>query len=54
MKYPYGEAKAEARALVGLSADFSDVAVSEPRKMLLKMALLDILPSLSDVDNYNL
>ena len=48
VKFPHEKAKAEARALVGLSADFTDVAVSESRKMLPKMTLLDAPPSLSD------
>ena len=48
LKFPYGEAKAEARAFVGSSADFMDVTVSEPRKILPKMALIDVPPSLSD------
>ena len=48
MKFPHGDAKAEARALVGSSADFRDVVVSEPKKMLPKMTLLDVPPSLSD------
>ena len=48
VEFPHGEAKAEAKALVGLSADFTDVAVSEPKKMLPKMTLLDVLPSLPD------
>ena len=46
VKFPPGEAKAEAKALVGSSADFTDVAVSEPKKMLPKMTLLDVAPSL--------
>ena len=45
VKFPHGEAKAEAKALVEQSADFTDVAVSEPKKMLPKMALLDVPPS---------
>ena len=48
VKFPHGEAKAEAKALVGLSADFTDVAVSEPKKMLPKITLLDVPPSLPD------
>ena len=48
MKFPHGEAKAEAKALVGSSADFTNVAVSEPKKMLPKMTLLDVPPSLPD------
>ena len=48
MKFPHGEAKAEAKALVGSSADFVEVAVSEPKKMLPKMTLLDVPPSLPD------
>ena len=48
VKFPHGEAKAEARALVSSSADFRDVVVSEPKKMLPKMTLLDVPPSLSD------
>ena len=39
VKFPHGEAKAEAKALVGSSADFVEVAVSEPKKMLPKMTL---------------
>ena len=35
-------------ALVGLPADFTDVVVSEPKKMLPKMTLLDVPPSLPD------
>ena len=42
VKFPHGEAKAEARALVGSSADFTDVVVSKPKKMLPKMTLLDV------------
>ena len=42
------EAKAEAKTLVGSSADFVEVAVSEPKKMLPKMTLLDVPPSLPD------
>ena len=48
VKFPHGEAKAEAKALVGSSADFTNVAVSEPQKMLPKMTLLDVPPSLPD------
>ena len=48
VKFPHGEAKAEAKALVRSSADFTDVAVSKPTKMLPKMALLDVPPSLPD------
>ena len=48
VKFPHGEAKAEAKALVGSSADFMEVAVSEPKKMLPKMTLLDVPPSLLD------
>ena len=48
LKFPHGEAKAEAKALVGLSADFTNVAVSEPKKMLPKITLLDVPPSLPD------
>ena len=48
VKLPHGEAKAEAKALVGSSADFIDVAVSESKKMLPKMTLLDVPPSLPD------
>ena len=48
VKFPHGEAKAKAKALVGSSADFMEVAVSEPKKMLPKMALLDVLPALPD------
>ena len=44
VKFPHGEAK----ALVGSSADFTDVAVSEPKKMLPKMTLLDVPPSFPD------
>ena len=36
VKFPHGEAKAEAKALVVSSADFTDVALSEPKKMLPK------------------
>ena len=39
-----GKQKAEAKALVGSSADFIDVAVSDPKKMLPKMTLLDVPP----------
>ena len=31
VKFPHGEAKAEAKALIGSSADFMDVTVSEPK-----------------------
>ena len=49
VKFPHGEAKAEVKALVGSSTDFTDVAVSEPKKMLPKMTLLDgCSPSLPD------
>ena len=48
MKFPHGEAKTEAKALVGSSADFVKVAVSEPKNMLPKMTLLDVPPSLPD------
>ena len=48
VKFPLEEAKAEGKALVGSSADFTDVAVSEPKKMLPKMTLLDVPPSLPD------
>ena len=48
VKFPHGEAKAEAKALVGSTADFVEVAVSEPKKMLPKMTLLDVPPSLPD------
>ena len=48
VKFPHGEAKAEAKALVGSSADFVEFAVSEPKKMLPKMTLLDVPPSLPD------
>ena len=48
VKFPHGKAKAEAKALVGSSADFTDVAESEPKKMLPKMTLLDVSPSLPD------
>ena len=47
VKFPQGEAKAEAKALVGSLADFTDVAVSEPKKMP-KVTLLDVPPSLPD------
>ena len=47
VKFPHGEAKAEAKALVGLSSDFTDVAVSEPKKMLPKMTV-KCSPSLPD------
>ena len=46
VKFPHKEAKAEAKALVGSSPDFTDVAVSEPKKMLPKMTLFDVPPSL--------
>ena len=49
LKFPHGEAKAEAKALVGSSADFTDVAVSEPKKMLPKMTMLDVPPSLPEI-----
>ena len=42
VKFPHGEAEAEAKALVGSSADFTNVAVSAPKKM------LDVPPSLLD------
>ena len=48
VKFPHGEAKAEAKALVGSSADFTNVAVSKPKKMLPKITLLDVPPSLPD------
>ena len=37
VKFPHGEAKTKAKALVRSSPDFTDVAVSEPKKMLPKM-----------------
>ena len=48
VKFPHAEAKDEAKALGESSADFQDIAVSEPRKMLPKMTLLDVPPSLPD------
>ena len=48
VKFPHGEAEADAKALVGSSVDFMDVAVCEPKKMLPKMTLLDVPPSLPD------
>ena len=36
VKFAHGEAKAKAKALVGSSADFTDVAVSEPKKNVAK------------------
>ena len=45
VKFPHREAKAEAKTLMGSSEDF---VVSEPRKMLPKMTLLDVPPSLPD------
>ena len=48
VKFPHREAKAEAKALVGSSADFAEVSVFEPKKMLPKMTLLDVPSSLPD------
>ena len=48
VKFPHGEAKAETKTLVGSSADFTNVAMSESKKMLPKMTLLDVPPSLPD------
>ena len=48
VKFPHGEAKTEAKALVESSADFTDVAVSEQKEMLPKMTLLEVPPSLPD------
>ena len=48
VKLPHGEAKAEAKALVGSSAGFMEVAVPEPKKMLSKMTLLYVPPFLPD------
>ena len=39
VKFPHSRAKEEARNLVGSSADFTDVAISEPRKLMPKMTL---------------
>ena len=50
MKFPHAKARNEAKTLVGSSADFQNIAVSEPRKMLPKMTLLDVSPSLPDSD----
>ena len=48
MKFPDAGAREEARALVESSADFQDITVSEPKKMLPKMTLLDVPSSLPD------
>ena len=48
VKFPHGEAKAEAKTLVGSSTDFVEVAVSEPKMMMSKKTLLDVPPSLPD------
>ena len=48
VKFLHGEAKTEAKALGGSSSDFTNVAVSEPKKMLPKMTLLDVPPFLPD------
>ena len=50
VKFPHAGAREEAKALVGSSADFQNIAVSEPRKMLPKMTLLDVPPSLPDTE----
>ena len=50
MKFPDAEAREEARALVGSSADFQDITVSEPKKMLPKMTLLDVPSALPDTE----
>ena len=48
MKFPDAGAREEAKALVESSADFQDITVSEPKKMLPKMTLLDVPSSLPD------
>ena len=48
VKFPNAKAKEDAKVLVESATNFQDVAISEPRKMLPKMTLLDIPPSLSD------
>ena len=48
VKFPHAGAREEAKALVGSSTSFRDIVVSEPRKMLPKMTLLDVPPSLPD------
>ena len=50
VKFPDRKTKEEARTLVQSSTEFTDVAVSEPRKMMPKMTLLDIPPFLPDGD----
>ena len=44
VKFPHGEAKAEAKAVVGSSADFVEVAVSELKKMLPKNDIVGCFP----------
>ena len=48
VKFPRGEAKVEAKALVGSSADFVEVAVPEPKTMLSKNDTVGCSPSLPD------
>ena len=50
VKFPHESAKEEACALMRSSEDFNDILVSEPKKMLPKMTLLDIPPTLPDED----
>ena len=48
LRFPHGEAKSRAKALVASSSNFTDVDVSEPKKMLPKMTLLDVPTLLPD------
>ena len=50
VKFPHESAKEEACALMRSSEDFNDILVSEPKKMLPKMTLFDIPPTLPDED----
>ena len=46
VKLLYGQAKADVGAFVGSLVDFMDVTITETRKMLPKMTLLDVPPSI--------
>ena len=48
VKFPHAGAREEAKALVESSTGFQDIIVSEPKKMLPKMTLLDVPSSLPD------
>ena len=44
----YTKQMKKSELLIGSSAEFDDVAISEPRKRMPKMLLLDIPPSVRD------